>query len=172
MSLCGSRKNHKYFSLGWTSEGSCAAVFNCFREGAEQRALQQRPLQPQGLMALCPQCHGCHRAVFAAHRHWGVLLSLCQAWQSCKLLGASVAAAGLRGQAVPSCSSGINYSWQEIITGPVLYWCSYIVVTCGVSWFLLIGIRGEINVVVKVDLFNDLNRFRQSSCGVKFFCSK
>ncbi|NXD11066.1 C2CD5 protein, partial [Nothocercus nigrocapillus] len=34
------------------------------------------------------------------------------------------------------------------------------------------GIRGEINVVVKVDLFNDLNRFRQSSCGVKFFCSK
>ncbi|KAB0387986.1 hypothetical protein FD755_002942 [Muntiacus reevesi] len=33
------------------------------------------------------------------------------------------------------------------------------------------GIRGEINVVVKVDLFNDLNRFRQSSCGVKFFCS-
>ncbi|XP_057174771.1 C2 domain-containing protein 5 isoform X17 [Ursus arctos] len=34
-----------------------------------------------------------------------------------------------------------------------------------------IGIRGEINVVVKVDLFNDLNRFRQSSCGVKFFCT-
>ncbi|XP_032501347.1 C2 domain-containing protein 5 isoform X3 [Phocoena sinus] len=33
------------------------------------------------------------------------------------------------------------------------------------------GIRGEINVVVKVDLFNDLNRFRQSSCGVKFFCT-
>lgn len=38
--------------------------------------------------------------------------------------------------------------------------------------FCLIGIRGEINVLVKVDLFNDLNRFRQSSCGVKFFCSK
>ncbi|KAF7699406.1 hypothetical protein HF521_004148 [Silurus meridionalis] len=33
------------------------------------------------------------------------------------------------------------------------------------------GIRGEINVKVKVDLFNDLNRFRQSSCGVKFFCT-
>ncbi|XP_032077818.1 C2 domain-containing protein 5 isoform X2 [Thamnophis elegans] len=33
------------------------------------------------------------------------------------------------------------------------------------------GIRGEINVMVKVDLFNDLNRFRQSSCGVKFFCT-
>nr|XP_006012520.1 PREDICTED: C2 domain-containing protein 5 isoform X2 [Latimeria chalumnae] len=33
------------------------------------------------------------------------------------------------------------------------------------------GIRGEINVVIKVDLFNDLNRFRQSSCGVKFFCT-
>lgn len=41
-----------------------------------------------------------------------------------------------------------------------------------ISCFLLVGIRGEINVVVKVDLFNDLNRFRQSSCGVKFFCSK
>ncbi|XP_035257819.1 C2 domain-containing protein 5 isoform X8 [Anguilla anguilla] len=33
------------------------------------------------------------------------------------------------------------------------------------------GIRGEINVLVKVDLFNDLNRFRQSSCGVKFLCT-
>ncbi|XP_057203667.1 C2 domain-containing protein 5 isoform X13 [Triplophysa rosa] len=33
------------------------------------------------------------------------------------------------------------------------------------------GIRGEINVLVKVDLFNDLNRFRQSSCGIKFFCT-
>uniref|UniRef100_A0A8C5DUQ8 C2 domain-containing protein 5 n=1 Tax=Gouania willdenowi TaxID=441366 RepID=A0A8C5DUQ8_GOUWI len=33
------------------------------------------------------------------------------------------------------------------------------------------GIRGEINVLVKVELFNDLNRFRQSSCGVKFFCT-
>lgn len=36
---------------------------------------------------------------------------------------------------------------------------------------LFAGIRGEINVLVKVELFNDLNRFRQSSCGVKFFCS-
>lgn len=36
---------------------------------------------------------------------------------------------------------------------------------------LFLGIRGEINVLVKVELFNDLNRFRQSSCGVKFFCS-
>ncbi|XP_039988521.1 C2 domain-containing protein 5 isoform X7 [Xiphias gladius] len=33
------------------------------------------------------------------------------------------------------------------------------------------GIRGEINVLIKVELFNDLNRFRQSSCGVKFFCT-
>ncbi|XP_014900244.1 C2 domain-containing protein 5 isoform X13 [Poecilia latipinna] len=33
------------------------------------------------------------------------------------------------------------------------------------------GIRGEINVLVKVELFNDLNRFRQSSCGVKFLCT-
>uniref|UniRef100_A0A4W3K680 C2 calcium dependent domain containing 5 n=1 Tax=Callorhinchus milii TaxID=7868 RepID=A0A4W3K680_CALMI len=46
-------------------------------------------------------------------------------------------------------------------------------VICG--WFPIYdtihGIRGEINVMVKVDLFNDLNRFRQSSCGVKFFCT-
>uniref|UniRef100_A0A4W4G995 Uncharacterized protein n=1 Tax=Electrophorus electricus TaxID=8005 RepID=A0A4W4G995_ELEEL len=34
------------------------------------------------------------------------------------------------------------------------------------EWF-----KFEINVLVKVDLFNDLNRFRQSSCGVKFFCT-
>uniref|UniRef100_A0A6Q2ZDP6 C2 domain-containing protein 5 n=1 Tax=Esox lucius TaxID=8010 RepID=A0A6Q2ZDP6_ESOLU len=44
---------------------------------------------------------------------------------------------------------------------------------CG--WFPIYdtihGIRGEINVLVKVDLFNDLNSFRQSSCGVKFFCT-
>lgn len=31
------------------------------------------------------------------------------------------------------------------------------------------GIRGEVNVVVKVDLFSDLNKFRQSSCGVPFY---
>uniref|UniRef100_UPI00358E4398 C2 domain-containing protein 5 isoform X2 n=1 Tax=Myxine glutinosa TaxID=7769 RepID=UPI00358E4398 len=41
------------------------------------------------------------------------------------------------------------------------------------GWFLIFdtihGIRGEINITIKVDLFNDLNRFRQSSCGVKFF---
>lgn len=32
------------------------------------------------------------------------------------------------------------------------------------------GIRGEVNVTVKVELFTDSNRFRQSSCGVRFFC--
>ncbi|KAK7075844.1 C2 domain-containing protein 5, partial [Halocaridina rubra] len=31
------------------------------------------------------------------------------------------------------------------------------------------GIRGEVNIVVKVDLFSDFNKFRQSSCGVQFF---
>ncbi|XP_021377240.1 C2 domain-containing protein 5-like isoform X2 [Mizuhopecten yessoensis] len=31
------------------------------------------------------------------------------------------------------------------------------------------GIRGELNVIVKVDLFSDFNKFRQSSCGVQFF---
>ncbi|CAH1256752.1 C2CD5 [Branchiostoma lanceolatum] len=33
------------------------------------------------------------------------------------------------------------------------------------------GIRGSVYIVVKVDLFIDTNRFRQSSCGVQFFCS-
>ncbi|XP_018327015.1 uncharacterized protein LOC108738216 isoform X2 [Agrilus planipennis] len=33
------------------------------------------------------------------------------------------------------------------------------------------GIRGEVNIVVKVELFTDFNKFRQSSCGVQFFCS-
>lgn len=33
------------------------------------------------------------------------------------------------------------------------------------------GIRGEINIIVKVDLFSDVNKFRQSSCGVQFFHS-
>ncbi|XP_060064519.1 C2 domain-containing protein 5-like, partial [Ylistrum balloti] len=31
------------------------------------------------------------------------------------------------------------------------------------------GIRGELNVIVKVELFSDFNKFRQSSCGVQFF---
>ncbi|CRK86205.1 CLUMA_CG000139, isoform B [Clunio marinus] len=33
------------------------------------------------------------------------------------------------------------------------------------------GIRGEINFIVKVELFSDSNKFRQSSCGVQFFHS-
>lgn len=34
------------------------------------------------------------------------------------------------------------------------------------------GVRGEVNMIVKVDLFSDFNKFRQSSCGVQFFFSK
>lgn len=34
------------------------------------------------------------------------------------------------------------------------------------------GIRGEINIIVKVDLFSDANKFRQSSCGIQFFHCK
>lgn len=33
------------------------------------------------------------------------------------------------------------------------------------------GIRGEINFIVKVELFSDSNKFRESSCGVQFFNS-
>ncbi|KAK0170071.1 hypothetical protein PV328_010676 [Microctonus aethiopoides] len=34
------------------------------------------------------------------------------------------------------------------------------------------GIRGEVNVIVKVELFSDFNKFKQSSCGVQFFYSR
>ncbi|KAK6636916.1 C2 domain-containing protein 5 [Polyplax serrata] len=34
------------------------------------------------------------------------------------------------------------------------------------------GIRGEVNIIVKVELFSDFNKFRQSSCGVQFFCCR
>lgn len=34
------------------------------------------------------------------------------------------------------------------------------------------GIRGEVNLIVKVDYFSDVNKFRQSSCGVHFFHCK
>ncbi|XP_041441723.1 C2 domain-containing protein 5 isoform X11 [Xenopus laevis] len=55
---------------------------------------------------------------------------------------------------------------------PLLYTEAATVIS---GWFPIYdtihGIRGEISVIVKVDLFNDLNRFRQSSCGVKFFCT-
>ncbi|XP_041367156.1 C2 domain-containing protein 5-like [Gigantopelta aegis] len=33
------------------------------------------------------------------------------------------------------------------------------------------GVRGELNVLVKVELFTDFNKFRQSSCGIQFFCT-
>ncbi|XP_035703708.1 C2 domain-containing protein 5 isoform X4 [Folsomia candida] len=33
------------------------------------------------------------------------------------------------------------------------------------------GLRGEVNLIVKVELFSDLNKYRQSSCGVRFFFS-
>ena len=49
------------------------------------------------------------------------------------------------------------------------------VVGCVMSGWLPVfdtmhGIRGEVNLIVKVELFSDLNKFRQSSCGVQFFC--
>ncbi|XP_050437383.1 C2 domain-containing protein 5 isoform X1 [Adelges cooleyi] len=33
------------------------------------------------------------------------------------------------------------------------------------------GIRGEVHIIIKVELFSDFNRFRQSSCGIQFFYS-
>lgn len=34
------------------------------------------------------------------------------------------------------------------------------------------GIRGELNVIVKVELFSDFNKYKTSSCGVQFFHCK
>ncbi|XP_074099419.1 C2 domain-containing protein 5-like [Cotesia typhae] len=34
------------------------------------------------------------------------------------------------------------------------------------------GIRGEVNIIVKVELFSDFNKFKQSSCGIQFFYCK
>jgi len=34
------------------------------------------------------------------------------------------------------------------------------------------GIRGEVNLTVKVEFFCDLNKYRVSSCGIRFFFSK
>ncbi|BFZ04098.1 hypothetical protein BsWGS_07137 [Bradybaena similaris] len=33
------------------------------------------------------------------------------------------------------------------------------------------GLRGELNIQVRVELFSDFNKFRQSSCGIQFFCT-
>lgn len=33
------------------------------------------------------------------------------------------------------------------------------------------GIRGEIQIEAKLELISDLNTYRKSSCGVRFFCS-
>ncbi|BFZ15978.1 hypothetical protein BsWGS_19017 [Bradybaena similaris] len=43
------------------------------------------------------------------------------------------------------------------------------------GWFpiydTLQGLRGELNIQVRVELFSDFNKFRQSSCGIQFFCT-
>ncbi|XP_014661687.1 PREDICTED: C2 domain-containing protein 5-like [Priapulus caudatus] len=43
------------------------------------------------------------------------------------------------------------------------------------GWFPIFdtmhGIRGEIRVTAKVDLFTDFNKFKQSSCGIQFYCT-
>ena len=46
--------------------------------------------------------------------------------------------------------------------------CNY----CPNLFIYFLGIRGDVNVIVKIDLFSDFNKFRQSSCGVQFYCSK
>ena len=41
------------------------------------------------------------------------------------------------------------------------------------GWFpifdTLHGVRGEVHVIVKVEIIKDQHRFRQSSCGIRFF---
>ncbi|EDV29380.1 uncharacterized protein TRIADDRAFT_51628 [Trichoplax adhaerens] len=43
------------------------------------------------------------------------------------------------------------------------------------GWFpvydTLRGVRGELNIIVTVELFRDFNKFKESSCGVKMFSS-
>lgn len=34
------------------------------------------------------------------------------------------------------------------------------------------GIRGDLNIVVKVELFGDVNEFREASTGVQFIASE
>lgn len=43
---------------------------------------------------------------------------------------------------------------------------------CYIFSLYIPGIRGELNMIVKVDLFSDVNKFRQSSCGIQFFSSE
>lgn len=33
------------------------------------------------------------------------------------------------------------------------------------------GIQGQLHVIIKIDLFSDANKFRNSSCGVRIFCT-
>lgn len=45
-----------------------------------------------------------------------------------------------------------------------------------IGWFPIYdtmhGIRGEIRIQAKVEIFNDFNEYRKSSSEVQFFCSK
>lgn len=71
---------------------------------------------------------------------------------------------------LPAASSLIRYGW----TGDANHENASNSVMSG--WIpvydTMHGIRGEVNVIVKVELFSDFNRFRQSSCGIQFFCCK
>ena len=68
-----------------------------------------------------------------------------------------------------------QWDWRILINHVTVYMCLccpiYTVIVQS-SRFELLGIRGQLHVIVKVDLFTDSNKFRQSSCGVRFFCSK
>eukprot|EP01135_Chromosphaera_perkinsii_P005613 Nk52_evm27s355 gene=Nk52_evmTU27s355 len=58
----------------------------------------------------------------------------------------------------------------NIDLNPLIMWDSSRSIS---GWFpiydTLRGIRGELNVVVKLELFTDVNRFKETSCGVQFF---
>lgn len=55
---------------------------------------------------------------------------------------------------------------------PIFFLFSQLRFDFSFSFNFISGIRGELNFIVKVDLFSDFNRFRQSSCGVQLFCCK
>lgn len=68
--------------------------------------------------------------------------------------------------------------YHTFFISQIFFFCLYIASTGSVmtGWIpvydTMHGIRGEVNIILKVELFSDFNKFRQSSCGVQFFYCK
>ena len=64
---------------------------------------------------------------------------------------------------------GIYHMTMDMFSKWILYFYITHLFVCLLTF---IGIRGELHIMVKIELFSDFNKFRQSSCGVQFFSSK